>query len=357
MLAASAVAYWLSRDVGDVKDGTDIQAVSVSYRSLGGTITTAGKLRPTKVVAVGAQVSGQLSRLHVRVGDLVSKGDRLAEVDATIQINLVQASRANLQAQESHLTGLREAVSLADAEAARQRRLMASNATTAIELQRSESALVQARSAMSAQESRLESLRASLTSEEAKLAYSNIYAPTDGTVMELVATEGQTLTATYVTPIILQIADLSKMTVEVKVPEAKVHKLIPGMDAYFTTVGGQDRRWHGALEQILPRAVVDADVVTYTALFEVDNADGALFADMSVQVSIEVASPRRILAVPLSMVSNFDTENNKVTGQVNLLSADGRVEFRRILVGETSHTYAEVLSGLAEGDRITRSTR
>ena len=359
LAAAGAVAYWLVGDSGgDVQGQPTTRTATVGYRTLDDTVAAAGRLKPSKVVEVGAQVSGQLGRLHVKVGDRVSKGDLLAEVDATIQDNLVRAGRASLEAQEAQLVAQRESVALAEADAGRQRRLMEANATTAVALEQAESALVRARSGLTAQESRLESQRASLTSEEAKLGYSRIYAPTDGTVLQLVAAEGQTLTATYVTPVILHIADLSTMTVEAKVAEANIGKLVLGMGAHFTTLGGRNRRWQGRLEQILPRAAADADVVSYTALFEVDNADGFLLADMSAQVFFEVSSPRRILAVPLSMVSDFDTDRNgEVTGQVGLLGADGRIEPRRIRIGETSHTDAEVLSGLSEGDRVAVSNR
>lgn len=352
-MTTSGVMYWLVNDSGDdLNDRLAFRTATISHRSLGDTIVSAGKLRPRKVVEVGAQVSGQLSRLHVKVGDTVSRGDLLAEMDATIQSNLVLASRASLKAKESQLTGLRAVLAQAEARVRRQRRLMAANDITVEEFERAENDLVIARSTMEAQSSLLESQRASLTSEEAKLGFSRIYAPMDGTVLQLVATEGQTLTANYATPIILHLADLVGMTVEAKVAEANIGKLERGMDVYFTTLGGGDRRWHSRLTQILPQASVDSDVVTYTALFDVDNVDRVLLPGMSAHVFFEV-SPRRFLAAPLDMVSDFRTdEDGRVTGEVGILRGDDRVEAKRISIGEITHNYAEVLSGLAEGDRI-----
>lgn len=344
--------WWLGGD-GDGEDEPATRTATVGHRQLGDLVTAAGKLKPSAIVEVGAQVSGQLHRLHVQVGDRVAAGDLLAEIDATIQRNLVKASRASVESQEAALGASQSALRLAEAEAERQRRLMAENATTAVALERAEDALVRARSNLAGAQARTESSRANLTSEEAKLGYANIYAPADGTVLQLIAAEGQTLTATYVTPVILHLADLSTMTVEAKVAEANIGKLTVGMGAYFTTLGGRDRRWRGTLRQVMPRAVVEANVATYTALFDVDNADGALLADMSAQVFFEISEPRRILAVPLDMVSDFARNDaGRMTGEVNLLGADGVAAPRRITIGETSHTHAEVLEGLVEGDRV-----
>lgn len=344
--------WWLGGDDDDEGEPAT-RTATVGYRQLGDLVTAAGKLKPSAIVEVGAQVSGQLHRLHVQVGDRVAAGDLLAEIDATIQRNLVKASRASVESQEAALGASQSALRLAEAEAERQRRLMAENATTAVALERAEDALVRARSNLAGAQARTESSRANLTSEEAKLGYANIYAPADGTVLQLIAAEGQTLTATYVTPVILHLADLSTMTVEAKVAEANIGKLTVGMGAYFTTLGGRDRRWRGTLRQVMPRAVVEANVATYTALFDVDNADGALLADMSAQVFFEISEPRRILAVPLDMVSDFARNDaGRMTGEVNLLGADGVAAPRRITIGETSHTHAEVLEGLVEGNRV-----
>ena len=355
LLLAAGGWYFLFADLGDAsEDDAPRRSATIGYRSLGDVVTASGTLKPSRLVEVGAQVSGQLQKLHVKIGHIVAKGDLLAEIDATIQRNQVEASRASLRAQETQLDVQRSSLSVAEAEAGRQERLMAEKATTEVEYERAQDALVRARGAMVQLESQIASQRARLTIDEAALGYSTIYAPSDGTVLQMLAAEGQTLTATYVTPVILHLADLSTLTVEAKVAEANIGKLEPGMGVHFTTLGSRGRRWHGTLDQILPRAQTDGNVVTYTALFDVDNADGVLRADMTVQVFFELTAPREILAVPLEMLTDFG-ERDPETGtpaRVRVQFTDGSIEVREITIGETSHTYAEVLSGLAEGDRV-----
>lgn len=331
-----------------------LRSAIVGYRSLGDRVIASGTLRPSRLVEVGAQVSGQLQKLHVKVGDEVSQDDLIAEIDATIQLNLLKASREALRALEAQLAVQRSSLRLAEREAARQRRLRAQDATTDVENERAQDALARAQGAMVQLESRIASQRARLSSDEALLGYSRIYAPADGTVMQVFAEEGQTLTATYATPVILHLADLSTLTVECKVAQANIGKISPGINVHFTTQSGQGRRWQSTLEQILPRAEIANGVVTYTALFDVDNTDRALRADMRVQVFFELTSPREVLAIPLDMVTDFG-QHYAETGtlaQARVQYPDGRIELREIALGETSHTYAEVLSGLAEGDRV-----
>ena len=358
VVAVAGVGAWYflfrSPGGGGQEDETPRRSALIGHRTLGDVVTASGTLKPSRLVEVGAQVSGQLQKLHVKVGDTVAGGDLIAQIDATIQRNLVEASRAALAATEAQLAVQRSALGLAEAEAARQKRLKADRATTEVEYERARDALARAQGAMVQLESQIASQKARLTSDEAALGYSSIYAPADGTVLQVMAAEGQTLTATYVTPVILYLADLSTLTVEAKVAEANVGKLEPGMGVHFTTLGSRGRRWHGTLEQILPRADVENSVVTYTALFDVDNADGALRADMTAQVFFELNAPREVLAVPLEMLTDFG-ERDPETGtpaQVRVQYGDGTVEVREIAIGETSHTYAEVLSGLAEGDRV-----
>eukprot|EP01032_Pedospumella_encystans_P001582 gene1582-1837_t len=78
--------------------------------------------------------------------------------------------------------------------------------------------------------------QATLQADEARLGYTRIFAPMAGTVVSVDAREGQTLNATYQTPNVLRIADLSSMTVWSEVSEADVRRVKPGMAVYFTTL-------------------------------------------------------------------------------------------------------------------------
>jgi len=83
---------------------------TVRLGSIENTITASGTLKPSNYVDVGAQVSGQLEKLHVEVGDVVEAGQLLAEIDARVQAERVNASRASLEGQQAQLDALRSAL-------------------------------------------------------------------------------------------------------------------------------------------------------------------------------------------------------------------------------------------------------
>jgi macrolide-specific efflux system membrane fusion protein len=269
-------------------------------------VTAAGTLQPSKFVDVGAQVSGQLDTLFAEVGDVVSGGDLVAEIDATVQINRVEGSRASLRAQEAQLSAREASLRLAEANADRQTRLMLEDATSQLDFDSAVNALASAQSGLVQLQSNIAQSRASLASDEATLGYSKIYAPIDGTIVTIEKKEGMTLNAAQQAPVIMRVADLTTMTVQAEVSEADVSKLKMGMEVYFTTLGSSDRRWYGKLRQILPTPVIENNVVLYTALFDVDNSDKALLSDMTAQIFFVTASAKNVLKIPVGALTYVD---------------------------------------------------
>jgi macrolide-specific efflux system membrane fusion protein len=222
----------------------------------------------------------------------------------------------------------------------------------------------------------IEQTRSELQGDEALLGYSTIYAPISGTVSSIVAREGQTLNANQSAPTILQIADLSKMTVSTQVSEADVSKLHNGMEAYFTTLGGGNQRWAGQLRQILPTPEVLNNVVLYTALFDVENQGGELMTQMTAQVFFVVAAAYDTLRVPVGAVRyepRGERRNERAPGaiagsspqpgrdraqgpgrpaNVMVMAANGDIVPREVRIGASDRIYAQVISGLEEGEEV-----
>jgi len=367
-------AYWMTR-------GEEAPAAKPLYAPAGqgdveNLVTASGSLQPSQFVDVGAQVSGQLQRLLVEVGDTVAEGDLLAEIDATIQVAKVEASRASLRALESQMSARESALKLAEANAARQQRLIEEDATTELDVDRAIDQLASAQASIVQLDSQIAQSRATLASEEALLGYTKIYAPMSGTVISIETKEGQTLNAVQQAPTILRIADLGTMTVQAQVSEADVSKLKPGMNVYFTTLGSGGRRWESTLRQVLPKPQTEGNVVLYTSLFDVDNADGALLSDMTAQVFFVVAAARGVLTVPVAALkpprppgappgmrmmppgmaaAAFPPTEGQVEerkAMVEVLGEDGAHESREVTIGVVSRVSAEVRSGLEPGEQV-----
>lgn len=355
------------------------------------TVTATGILQPRDYVDVGTQVSGQLKKLHVKIGDTVKQGQLLAEIDPTVFLSRVDANRAQLRTQQAQLTDREAQLALAQQQFQRQENMMRENATTRDALQTAEAALKSARAQIGVLNAQIEQTRSTLRGDEASLSYTRIYAPMSGTVVSENAKQGQTLNANQSAPIVVRIADLSTMTVQSQVSEADVSKLHVGQDVYFTTLGNQAKRWYGKLRQINPTPEVVNNVVLYNALFDVENADGTLMTQMTAQVFFVIAQAKDAVLVPVSALrpvgsgngerrraqsagakeagaqsgskggsrarsaeSGVDPRTRFAGGRaiVRVMKADGTIEPREVRVGVMSRVSAQIVSGIAAGEQV-----
>ncbi|MBJ3778764.1 efflux RND transporter periplasmic adaptor subunit [Acuticoccus mangrovi] len=334
--------------------------VAIVRGDLEETISAFGKIRPRDYVDVGAQASGQLVRLHVREGDRVAAGDLVAEIDPATQMAQVAADRAEIAELRAELRGLdvraEHAARLAERTAALALKNVASRQSNDAAQMEAAAAAAQ----IDAVHARITRTEATLTAHEAELAHTRIHAPMGGTVVSIDVREGQTLIATYETPRLMRIADLSEMTVWTEVAEADVPRLSPGMPVWFTTLGHGERRWKGRLRQILPAPSrrEDADtpaspsnaVVFYVALFDVGNGDGLLLPEMSAQVRFVTASADDVVLAPTTALTPHADDGALFTARI--LGAGGKPEARTVRLGVRTRFQAEIVAGLAAGEHL-----
>lgn len=382
LAGAAGAAWWVQR--AEAHDPRQRYLLAkVEKGDIEDLVSATGSLQPRDYVDVGAQVSGQLRRIHVDVGSVVREGDLLAEIDAEQSQARVEANRASLRAQQATLADREVTLGRAEREAQRQRQLMADEATTTQALENAETDLRSALTGIAQVKAQIEQTRASMRVEEANLKYTRIYAPMAGTVVSITARQGQTLNANQQAPTLLRIANLETMTVQTQVSEADVSKLRSGMQAYFTTLGSQGRRWWGALRKVEPTPTVTNNVVLYNALFDVPNANQQLMTQMTAQVYFVVAQAQDVLTVPMAALTVQRTPRPRGearpegaasapptaasaprrapregaagrprTAKVKVLADDGTVQEREIRIGLGNRVSAQVLDGLVEGDEV-----
>jgi len=364
-LALVAIVVWIVWRDGQAEQ-VSYQTAAVERGSVEDTVTAIGTLQPYDFVDVGTQVSGQLGKLHVDVGDRVSEGTLLAEIVATIFQARVDANRAQLLAQRAQLADRQAQLILARQQFERQERLLRENATSQDAHQSAAAALGSASAQVEVLKAQIQNTESTLKADMANLGYTKIYAPMSGTVVSLTAKQGQTLNANQQAPIILRIADLSTMTVTTQVSEADIGRLTIGMDAYFTTLGLGSKRWRGTLRKILPTPEVVNNVVLYNALFDAPNPTGELMTQMTAQVFFVVAAANDALLIPLAALNQQQGGRNARPGDaprppaartdrprtVQVLRKDGTIEQRTVRIGVTNRVSAEVLEGLEVGEQV-----
>jgi macrolide-specific efflux system membrane fusion protein len=173
-------------------------------------------------------------------------------------------------------------------------------------------------------------------------------------VTTLPTKEGQTLNANQTAPTVLQVADLDTMTVRAQVAEADVGRIKENMPAYFTTLGDNERRWPGKVRQILPTPQIVNDVVLFDVLIDVKNEGHKLMTGMTTQVFFIFGKAENALVVPAEVLTRRAAREDNDKGKayrVAVITDKGR-EPRVIHVGLQTRTQAEVVDGLAEGEKV-----
>lgn len=284
LVAAVAVSIAVAAR-NNAAGATSYRMVSVTRGDIESRVDATGLLSAVSTVQVGTQVSGKITELHADFNDRVKKGQLIARIDATLLEQAVRQSKSDLARAQADVK--QKQFFLDQAEALYKSRAMTETEYTS----------AQYNSAVAA--SALVSAQASLERAEQNLAYTNIYAPIDGVVIERNVEIGQTVAASMSTPQIFLIAeDLSNMQILASVDESDIGVIKDGQDVSFTVQAFPNRTFHGAVNQVRMQSTTAENVVNYTVVVKVRNPDGALLPGMTATVSFQVAKAENVLRVP-----------------------------------------------------------
>jgi membrane fusion protein, macrolide-specific efflux system len=345
--------YWYTGAAGAPKRDV-LVPITVTRGTVEALVTAQGKLEAKQYVDVGTQVSGQLKAIHVDIGDTVTKGQLLAEIDPRVYQAQVEAGEAHLNSLRAQLNQQKAAAVLAEQNLKRNQNLITANAVSQQALQETESQASVARAQVDSIAAQIQETESNLKASRTNLSYTKIYAPMAGTVTTLPTKEGQTLNANQTAPIVLQVANLDIMTVRAQVAEADVSSLKENMPVYFTTLGNSDHRWTGKVRQVLPSPQIVNDVVLYDVLIDAKNEGRQLMTGMTTQVFFILGKADNALVIPAELLTRRVAKEDNDKGKayrVAVVTEAGR-EQRVIHVGLQTRTQAEVVDGLQEGERV-----
>lgn len=338
----------------------DYLTATVTRGDIENSVLASGSLQAFRQVSVGAQVSGQVKTLYVKLGDQIKKGQLIAQIDPiTQQITLKnnQAAIANLEAQKR----VNQAnLQLAQAQSARMQVLLKSQAVSKTDADTAQATLKVSEANVAASDAQIQQAQLQVNNAQEVLGYTRITAPMDGTVVAIVTEQGQTVNANQTAPTIIKLAKLDTLTVRAQISEADVVKVKPGQVVYFTILGNPDKRYYAKLRSIEPApesiakdtttTTTTTTAVYYIGLFDVPNPDGELRIDMTAQVYIVLANGKNVLQIPAAALSGKTAADGTQT--VRVLDAKDQVSTRNIKVGLNNRINAEVLSGLKEGEKV-----
>ncbi len=284
LVALVAIVGMLVYRAAYAKQAPQYRYVQVERGDMQSTVSATGTLGAVTTVSVGTQVSGQVADLLVDYNDHVRKGQLLARIDPTLAQQGVTDAEANL-------AKVRAQALQASRDEARNRQLANDGliAKSALELSQSSSVVAGAD---------VRSAQVAVDRAKQNLAYTNIYAPIDGVVVDRNVNKGQTVAASLSAPQLFLIAnDLSQMQILAQVGESDIAQIKEGQPAQFTVQALQGQTFKGTVQQVRLQSATTDNVVNYTVVVSVSNPENKLLPGMTARVNFLTKSANNVLKV------------------------------------------------------------
>ena len=332
----------------------DIQKEVVMKESIFMEVSATGTINPILMVDIGTQVSGEISEVLVDYNDVVKQGQVLARMD-------VRILKSSLEESEANLSRAKVALKQADRSLKRSRELFSAGVIPKIELEKAEDVFSDAQAAYNISKLQLDK-------NSVSLGYADIVSPIDGVVISKNIDVGQTIAATFTSPVLFTIAkDLREMKIEASVDEADIGQVKNNQSVTFTVDSYPEDEFKGVVTQVQLQPTVIQNVVTYNVIILIQNPDLKLMPGMTATLIILTDEKPNSITVPNSAMTfnplNEDWEklekekyvieslDEKSASSVWIL--DGKT-FKEIsvVVGFTNGIKSSVTGNLEVGDSV-----
>jgi HlyD family secretion protein len=359
--------------------GAEVRMENLGRRDLVAVVTASGTVQPKTKVDVSADITGRITRLAVREGDLVEKGQFLLQIDPTIFEANVQRSQALLSSAEAGAVQARANREQAKRALDRTKELRSQNPNliSTEQLEQAQTAFDVADALATSATHQVDQARAGLREARDQLAKTRIVAPMSGRITRLAVEEGEVAvpgTFSRETGLLLTVSDLSVIQVTVQVDETDVVRLHMGDSVEVSIDAFPDTAFVGSVTKVSNSAILGAAssvagqndrAVDYEVEITLKNPPADVRPDLSATARIVTDTRKQALAVPIIALTvrehaavSSETQpadsaatKKKETEGVFIVT-DGKATFRPVRVGIAGDEYFEVLDGVKEGERI-----
>lgn len=333
-------------------------------------VDATGEIFATELIDVGAQVSGQIKKLYVKLGDQVKRGDMIASIDSSTQQNSIDNKEAQLAIYKAQLESAKVALNIAKTQFDRENALFSKNATSKQEFESAKNTYSANSAKIKELEAQIKQTNIELSTAKINLGYTKITAPRDGTVVSVQVEEGQTVNANQTTPTIVNIADLSHVKMKMQIAEGDITKIKVGTPVEYSILSEPTKKFQTTVSSIDPGLTTLSDgsygssssskssnssssssssAVYYYAQSIVDNKDGILRIGMTTQNELLIANVKDAIIVPSIGIKKDEN------GTFVYVLKDGKPVKTAVKTGIKDNLDTQIISGINEGDEIITS--
>lgn len=363
---------------------TDVRIEKVGRRDLVATVTASGRIQPKTSVDISADITGRITRIGVREGDLVEKGQFLLQIDPTIYQAAVSRSEALVASSEAGMVQAKANLDQAQRALSRAQELQKSGSTliSPEAVEQAQTAYDVALANYNSSRAQVEQARAGLQEARDNLAKTRLVAPMSGRVVRLAVEEGEVAvpgTFSRETGLLMTIADLSVILAKVQVDETDVVRLHLGDSVDVQIDAFPDTSFTGRVTKISNSAQLTGTqtasgstdrAVDFDVEITLDHPPADIRPDLSATASIVTETRKDALAIPIIALT---VRENEVVPNENLpqdsaqagkkketegvfVVRDGMAFFQPVKVGIAGKEHFEVLSGLQGNEEIVAGT-
>ena len=347
------------------KETTFYKKETVNQKKLELSIEASGIIEAISSVEIKSKASGEILLLGAEVGDLVSKGSILGQIDQRTPKNILDQAKSDLEASRVRLEN-------AKSQYVRGQELHAKGSISDKDYEDIQEGYAQAKSSV---------VRTEVSYENAKIALDDtiVRSPLQGTIISRPVEVGQVISSPTSAvgggTILMTMADLSKVRVRALVDEIDVGKVSIGQIVSIKVAAYRDKEFFGTVSKIEPLAKVEQNVTTFPVLIDIDNNENLLLLGMNTDVVIEVLNKNVTLSTPTmslrtrkdiysaatilniskETIDNFLSE--KVDGEnfnrfIVIKDSKKGPELTWVKIGVSDLSYVEVLTGLTQKDTV-----
>ncbi|OOH88464.1 efflux transporter periplasmic adaptor subunit [Pasteurellaceae bacterium 15-036681] len=359
--------YWAYNYFIDGNKESQIHYITdeVKIGNLDKSVLATGSVRANQRTEVGAQVSGKITKLYVALGQEVNKGDLIAEIDSEKQQNDLNTAQAQLSSYKTQLEARKVALNVAESNYSRISKLYAQKSASLNDLETSKNELALAKANLEDVKANIKVAEISVRTAQTNLGYTKIISPISGVIVSVPVSEGQTVNSNQTSPTIVQVADLSKALIKFEIAEGDITQVKINQPVTFTTIADAHRIYNGMIASVDPALTTLADnnysetsntngtstAVYFYANVIVDNTDRSLRIGMTAQGRVVIAEKNDVLLVPTTALKK---RGNEVFVQV---LENGQAIDKIVETGLADSSHTEIISGIAQGDKIITAQR
>ena len=373
LILASAIYFYRNAHTAIV-----VRTARVERTTLSTPVSTNGKVEPESDFQPHAPIASVIDKLAVHLGQNVTRGQQLMQLDASEAQSHIVAAQATLQANRAALANMQQGgtedellAERADLAAAQTQLtqstaalstlqgLQGKGAASANEVASAQTRVLDARAHLaqlqtrqkgrygvndlSTQHAQIAQAQAALAAARSDFSGVDIRAPFAGTVYSLPVAAYDFVQAGQA---LIDVADLSRLRIRAYFDEPEIGKLADGESVEISWDAKPDHTWHGHVQQAPTTVITYGTRNVGECLISVDDAHGDLLPNTNVTVVVTTSSRANVLSLP--------REALHTEGAVDFVFriVNDRLVRTPVQVGVVNLTHFEIISGLSEGDPV-----